>query len=164
MAREKELSDMLRDEILKIERKLGKVSLARLSKGAQRDFLSGAFIKRFKGVSSDDFDGALETWMRNDRPKPISVQTVLQVMIDSGNHRCVDIILDGIDARIGGSVSPTDRSVPKEKRPLDDAWWAECVLEPFENSFQDVPRLRRRVKYLSDQVRELLPATETSSQ
>ena len=85
-------------------------------------------------------------------------------MIYSGNHRCVDIILDGIDARIGGSVSPTDRSVPKEKRLLNDAWWAECILEPFENSFQDVPRLRRRFKYLSDQVRELTPATETSSQ
>lgn len=153
MATRKDLLSTLREEISKIDRKLGRQSLARCRKGAQRDFLARDFIKRFKGVSADEFDDMLEDWMTGDRPDPLSVQTVVQVMIETGNTRSIDSILDSIEVRIGGGIPSTDRGESESERALREAWWGDCVLEPFENAFQSTPRLRRRIQHLMDEVR-----------
>jgi hypothetical protein len=161
MATRKDLLSNLREEISKIDRRLGRQSLARCRKGAQRDFLARDFIKRFKGVTADEFDDMLEDWMTGDRPDPLSVQTVVQVMIETGNTRSVDVILDSIEVRIGGGAPSTNRGESESDRSIREAWWGDCVLEPFENAFQTTPRLRRRIKYLMDEVRkQSLPHTE----
>lgn len=154
MASRKDLVNNLRDEISKVERRLGRTSLARCKKGAQRDFLARDFIKRFKGVPSEDFEETLQHWMDSDRPDPLSVQTVLQVMVEVSNERFIDTILDCIDTRIAGGLSPADRSESRAERAVKDAWWGDCVLEPFENTFAKTPRLRRRVQYLVDEARK----------
>jgi hypothetical protein len=161
MATRKDLLSSLREELSKIDRKLGRQSLARCRKGAQRDFLARDFIKRFKGVAADEFDDMLEDWMTGDRPDPLSVQTVVQVMIETGNTRSVDVILDSIEVRIGGGNPSTERGESESERSLREAWWGDCVLEPFENAFQTTPRLRRRITHLMDEVRkQSLPQTE----
>lgn len=155
MTGRKALMTTLRDAVSKVEVKLGRVSLARCKRGAQRDFLAREFIKRFKGVAADDFDEMLDDWMANDRPDPLSVQTVLQVMIETGNTRSIDTILDSIEVRIAGGIPPTERGLSETERRVRDGWWGDCVLEPFENAFHTTPRLRRRVKHLMDEVQKV---------
>lgn len=154
MTSRKALMTTLRDAVSKVEVKLGRVSLARCKKGAQRDFIAREFIKRFKGVAADDFDEMLDDWMAHDRPDPLSVQTVLQVLIETGNTRSIDTILDSIEVRIAGGTPSNDRGLSETERSIRDGWWGDCVLEPFENAFQNTPRLRRRVKHLMDEVRK----------
>lgn len=163
MASRKDLVNNLRDEISKVERRLGKTSLARCKRGAQRDFLARDFIKRFKGVPAEDFEETLQHWMDSDRPDPLSVQTVLQVMVEVGSERYIDTILDCIDTRIAGGLSPIDRSESRAERAVKEAWWADCVLEPFENTFAKTPRLRRRVQYLVDEARKQSHVKEATS-
>jgi hypothetical protein len=138
----------LRDCISRVEHNLGRISLARCKKGAQRDYIAREFIKQFRGVNADAFDETLDEWMEADRPDPLSVQTLIQVMIETGNDRSIDTILDSIEIRIAGGLPPTDRYESEIERSIREAWWADCVLEPFEFAFKSQPRLRQRIKKL----------------
>jgi hypothetical protein len=107
----------------------------------------------FKGVTADAFDETIQEWMEVDRPDPLTVQTMLQVMIETGNTRSIDTILDAIEVRIAGGLPPNDQNEPESKRAVREGWWCDCVIEPFENAFKTEPRLRRRIGYLKKRAR-----------
>ena len=107
----------------------------------------------FKGVTADAFDETIKEWMEVDRPDPLTVQTILQVMIETGNTRPIDTVLDAIEVRIAGGLPPNDQNEPESKRTVREGWWCDCVIEPFENAFKTEPRLRRRIVYLKKRTR-----------
>jgi hypothetical protein len=154
MADRRTLLDTLRTELSTISTKLRTcTSLARCKEGARREFLAKEFLKKFEGVPLNDFDELLYDWLTGDRPDPRSVQTVLQVLIESGNETCIDTVLDCIDARVGGSFASTSQSPSKMENALRDAWWGDTILEPFEKSFPKKANLRKRVNTLIQEFR-----------
>jgi hypothetical protein len=110
-------------------------------------------MKPFRGVASHELDETLYEWMTGDRPDHRSVQTVLQVLIETGNEDCIDTVLDCIDVRVGGGAPSTQRRDLQLDQVIQDAWWGDCVLEPFENAFPRSPRLRKKVRTLIAELR-----------
>ena len=123
-------------------------SLARCREGTRRGFLAKEFLKKFEGVQLNDFDELMHDWLTGDRPDPRSVQTVLQILIETGNEVCIDTVLDCIDARVGGSFASTSKSPSRMEGGLRDAWWVDTIPEPFERSFPKKAKLRKRVNTL----------------
>lgn len=154
MADRKTLLDTLRTELSTISAKLRTTtSLARCKEGARRDFLAKEFLKKFEGVPLNEFDELLYEWLTGDRPDPRSVQTILQILIESGNESCIDTVLDCIDTRVGGSFASTSKSPSRMEDALRDAWWGDTILEPFERSFPKKAKLRKRVTTLIQEFR-----------
>jgi hypothetical protein len=164
MADRKTLLDTFRTELSTISSKLRTcTSLARCREGARRDFLAKEFLRKFEGVPLNDFGELMRDWLIGDRPDPRSVQTVLQILIETGNDVCIDTVLDCIDARVGGSFASTSKSPSRMKDALKDAWWGDTILEPFERSFPKKAKLRKRVNTLIQEFRNhTLTATEQS--
>ena len=162
MADRKSLLDTLRTELSTISTKLRTcTSLARCREGARRDFLAKEFLKKFEGVPYNEFDELLYDWLTGDRPDPRSVQTVLQILIESGNESCIDTVLDCIDARVGGSFASTSTSPSRIENALKDAWWGDTILEPFEKAFPKKAKLRKRVNTL---IQEFRNHTQTATE
>ena len=154
MADKKTLLDTFRTELSTISSKLRTcTSLARCREGTRRDFIAKEFLKKFEGVPLNDFEELMYDWLTGDRPDPRSVQTVLQILIETGNKACIDTVLDCIDARVGGSFASTSKSPSRMEEALKDAWWGDTILEPFERSFPKKAKLRKRVKTLIQEFR-----------
>ena len=160
MADRKNLLDSVRGGLSTIAKRLRSVSsLARCKDGARRDFLAKEFIKKFEGVSLDDFDEALYDFMTAERPEPRSVQSLIQVLIEINHDPGIETVLDSIDARIGGGTVRPNASPSRSELATQDAWWGEVILEPFEKSFSKKPRLREKVRTLMSDVRKHTQAT-----
>jgi hypothetical protein len=164
MAGRKTLLDTFRTELSTISSKLRTcTSLARCREGTRRGFLAREFLKKFEGVPLNGFDELMHDWLTGDRPDPRSVQTVLQILIDTGNEVCIDTVLDCIDARVGGSKASTYKSTSRMEEALKNAWWGDTILEPFERSFPKKAKLRKRVNTLIQEFRNhTLTASERS--
>ena len=160
MADRKVLLDTLRIELSTITKRLRSTTgLARCKVPSQRDFLAKQFLEKFAGVTFDEFDEAIYDWMTGDLPDPRSVQTLLQILVETANDSAIDTVLDCIDARVGGGDTTRNSSRSALEQVRCDAWWGDTILEPFEAAFPKKPKLRKRVRTLMSEIRKQTEVT-----
>ena len=155
MADRKGPLDTLRAELSTVSKRLRSTSsLARCKLPSQRVFSARQFLRKFAGISVDEFDETVYDWMTGDRPDPLSVQTLLQILIEAGVDSAVETVLDCIDARVDGSTPDRARPQSSLEQARCDAWWADTILEPFETAFPKKAKLGKSVRTLISEARK----------